>query len=71
MSAKSWFKMEFLSMIAATGLFGTLGYEPNSYGEWQEQPNCAEPPLGLEGAQTTGTTARTRTITRSPVRYSA
>jgi catalase len=28
----------------------TLGYEPNSYGEWQEQPGFAEPPLGLEGA---------------------
>jgi catalase len=29
---------------------GTLGYEPNSYGEWQEQPDFKEPPLGLEGA---------------------
>ena len=29
---------------------GTLGYEPNSYGEWQEQPEFAEPPLSLEGA---------------------
>jgi catalase len=28
----------------------TLGYEPNSYGEWQEQPQFAEPPLPLEGA---------------------
>jgi catalase len=28
----------------------TLGYEPNSYGEWQEQPDFAEPPLALEGA---------------------
>jgi catalase len=28
----------------------TLGYEPNSYGEWQEQPKYAEPPLDLEGA---------------------
>jgi catalase len=27
----------------------TLGYEPNSYGEWQ-QPGFAEPPLSLEGA---------------------
>lgn len=27
----------------------TLGYEPNSYGEWQEQPNFCEPPLKLEG----------------------
>jgi catalase len=23
----------------------TLGYEPNSYGEWQQQPGFAEPPL--------------------------
>jgi len=29
---------------------GTLGYEPNSYGEWQEQPDYAEPPLELSGA---------------------
>jgi catalase len=29
---------------------GTLGYEPNSYGEWQEQPDFKEPPLSLEGA---------------------
>jgi catalase len=28
----------------------TLGYEPNSYGEWQQQPDFAEPPLNLEGA---------------------
>jgi len=28
----------------------TLGYEPNSYEEWQEQPEYAEPPLALEGA---------------------
>jgi len=28
----------------------TLGYEPNSYGEWQEQPNFREPPLALGGA---------------------
>ena len=28
----------------------TLGYEPNSYGEWQEQQNYSEPPLELEGA---------------------
>ena len=27
----------------------TLGYEPNSYGEWQEQPDFAEPPVALEG----------------------
>ncbi len=29
---------------------GTLGYEPNSYGQWQEQPEFSEPPLDLEGA---------------------
>ncbi|MFH1754908.1 MAG: catalase, partial [Candidatus Latescibacterota bacterium] len=29
---------------------GTLGYEPNSYGEWQEQPDFREPPLPIEGA---------------------
>jgi catalase len=29
---------------------GTLGYEPNSYDEWQEQPDFREPPLALEGA---------------------
>ncbi len=28
----------------------TLGYEPNSYGEWQEQPDFKEPPLALDGA---------------------
>jgi catalase len=27
----------------------TLGYEPNSYGEWLEQKDFAEPPLALEG----------------------
>ncbi len=29
---------------------GTLGYEPNSYNEWQQQAGFAEPPLSLEGA---------------------
>jgi len=28
----------------------TIGYEPNSYGEWQEQPGYREPPLELSGA---------------------
>jgi catalase len=28
----------------------TLGYEPSSYGEWQQQPAFAEPPLGIEGS---------------------
>ena len=29
---------------------GTLGYEPNSYGQWQEQPEFREPPLLVNGA---------------------
>jgi len=28
---------------------GTLHYEPNSYGQWKEQKEYAEPPLDLEG----------------------
>lgn len=28
----------------------TIGYEPNSKNEWQQQPDFAEPPLALEGA---------------------
>jgi catalase len=28
----------------------TLGYEPNSYGQWQEQPDFREPPLTLAGS---------------------
>ena len=33
------------------GNFGsTKGYEPNSLGEWQEQPGAKEPPLELSGA---------------------
>ena len=28
----------------------TLGYEPNSYREWQEQPGFREPPLPIAGA---------------------
>ena len=28
----------------------TLGYEPNSVGEWQEQPKHKEPPLELDGS---------------------
>lgn len=27
----------------------TLGYEPNSYGEWQQQPEFVESPLDLDG----------------------
>jgi catalase len=29
---------------------GTLGYEPNSEGQWAQQPGFAEPPLSVEGA---------------------
>jgi catalase len=33
------------------GNFGsTIGYEPNSRGEWQEQPESKEPPLVIQGA---------------------
>lgn len=28
----------------------TLGYEPNSYGEWQEQKEYAEPAMAMDGA---------------------
>ncbi len=28
----------------------TIGYEPNSYGKWQEQPEFKEPPLPINGA---------------------
>jgi catalase len=28
----------------------TLGYEPNSYGQWQQQPGFAEPAQALDGA---------------------
>ena len=27
----------------------TLGYEPNSYGQWQEQPDFKEPQLSIYG----------------------
>ena len=29
---------------------GTIGYEPNSKDEWQEQPDYSEPPMTLSGA---------------------
>jgi len=28
---------------------GAISYEPNSYGEWQEQPDYSEPPLAING----------------------
>ncbi|WP_035066238.1 catalase [Nitratidesulfovibrio termitidis] len=37
-------------MMRVDGNHGsTLAYEPNSYGEWQQQPDFAEPPLALSG----------------------
>ena len=29
---------------------GTIGYQPNSKNQWQEQPDYAEPPLTIQGA---------------------
>jgi hypothetical protein len=46
---------------------GTLGYEPNGQGEWQQQPEFREPPLAPTAPPITGITARTRTTTPSPV----
>jgi catalase len=50
-------KCPFLNMfhrdgqMRTDGNYGdTLGYEPNSYGEWQDQPEFKEPPLELSGA---------------------
>jgi catalase len=38
-------------VMRVDGNYGsTLGYEPNSYGQWRQQPEFAEPPLALEGA---------------------
>jgi len=38
-------------LMRVDGNYGaTLGYHPNSYGEWAEQAEYAEPPLALEGA---------------------
>jgi catalase len=37
--------------MRTAGNYGsTLGYEPNSYNEWQEQPDFREPPLAINGA---------------------
>ena len=50
-------KCPFLNMfhrdgqMRVDGNYGsTLGYEPNSYGEWQEQPDFKEPALEIDGA---------------------
>jgi catalase len=37
------------SMRVDSNAGAAIGYEPNSKGEWQEQPDFAEPPLALEG----------------------
>ncbi|CAG2154526.1 catalase [Cupriavidus plantarum] len=38
-------------VMRVDGNFGSrIGYEPNTRGEWQEQPDYREPPLSLEGA---------------------
>ena len=29
---------------------GTVGYHPNSHGQWEDQPDFREPPLSIEGA---------------------
>lgn len=38
------------SMRVDDNFGGTLGYEPNSYDQWQEQPEFREPPLKIDGA---------------------
>ena len=43
----------------------TLSYEPNSKGEWQEQPDFQSRRSAWKVRPITGTTASTRTITRS------
>jgi catalase len=37
-------------MRVDTNMGGATPYEPNTRGEWQEQPDFREPPLSLEGA---------------------
>jgi catalase len=50
-------KCPFLNMFHRDGQMridgnqgSTLGYEPNSYGEWQEQADFKEPPLEIDSA---------------------
>ena len=50
---------------------GTIGYAPNSLGEWADSAaRSTEPPLPLEGAATHWDHRSTRTTTRSPGRCS-
>jgi catalase len=38
-------------LMRVDGNYGSIiAYEPNSQGEWQEQPDFREPPLSIEGA---------------------
>ncbi|MGD0803224.1 MAG: catalase [Candidatus Bathyarchaeia archaeon] len=37
-------------MMVNNNAGSTIGYEPNSYGNWQEQPDFKDPPLELSGA---------------------
>ena len=49
----------------------TIGYEPNSYGAWQDQPEYKEPPLNWTALLTSGISGRTMMITtRSPANCS-
>jgi hypothetical protein len=49
---------------------GAIPYDPNSYGEWREQPEFAEPPLSIEVLPITGIIVWTRITTRNEVTYS-
>ena len=50
---------------------GATPYEPNTRGEWQEQPDFREPPLSLKAWRTTGITVWTTTTIRSRATCSA
>ena len=41
--------MESQEMRVDGNAGSTIGYSPNSYGEWQDQPGLKEPPLKLYG----------------------
>ena len=61
-----------MAQMRVDGNYGsTLGYEPNSYGEWQEQPEFAEPPLNWKARPITGISAKMMMITiPSPASFS-
>ena len=54
------------SMRVGGNYGSTLGSEPNSYGEWQQQPEFAEPPLVWKGLPTTGIIARAKITIPNP-----